>query len=295
MEHGSKNELKYSPFVVTQVLEKQSCFLLQDGFIGGNHPQFDYILYKYLDQELFDSSFFRIFRIKEKVALVYYWKSKMREPRSNREGIYLIIGILCDYPVFRKEPLCIYNALDCFLKIIMNRYQSNDSTEIIDMIWKAHVPNDVQEELLFLHSAEQSNITKQFPNNTSDSKRSYQRQRKCIHIALLAFENIRDSFQSEFIRYIRNKRIPKYRKKIRFGACRLYLCIPSDSSEDIPMYFVSEAANWICHHWGKMDIASIKGHGDCFINVRLNTQGVPPNMKRVKLLERFNKTYLEIE
>ncbi len=109
------------------------------------------------------------------------------------------------------------------------------------------------------------------------------------------FEKMGPSFQANFHYSIQKRNKAKYKKKFRIGACRLYLCLPSCSPEDVLLYFVSEAANWICHHWGKTDIASIEGHGDWFINVRLNTQGVPQNMKRVKLLKRFDKTYLEIK
>jgi len=157
MEHWSKYGAKYSPFVVTQVLEEQNCFLLEDDFICNNHPQFDYMLYKYLDQKLFDSSFFRLFRIEGKITLVYYWKSKMREPRSHREGIYLIIGILCDYSIFYKDPLCICKAFTCFMELVTNQYQSTDPTEILDMIWKAKAPNRTFERHLSLPAPGKTN------------------------------------------------------------------------------------------------------------------------------------------
>lgn len=276
-----KSKLKYLPYVTTQIFEEQNCFLLQNDFIRDNYSQFNYILYQYLDQKPSNSSFFRIFRIKKKVSLVYYWKSEKREPRSNRKGIYLIVGVLCDYSTFCKAPLCLYMACICLLDMIMKKYHSNNCTKIISKIWREQAQkqsskNEPPENELF-SSNSFSLVPMQGCQNTED-----------------IFEEIGLFFQSAYRQYMREEVLPQYVKKIRFGICRLHLCVPSSSAEDIPLFFVSEAANWICHWRGKMDIASIEGYGEWFIDVRLNNQGVPPKMKQVKLSKRFGKTYLEI-
>lgn len=286
MGHWNRTGEKYSPFAVTQIFEEQNCFILQDDFVRKNYSQFNHTLYKYLDRKLADSSFFRIFRIEEKVALVYYWKSNKREPRSGRDGIYLITGVLCDYRVFRKKPIHLYKACRCLLELIMEKYDSKDCTQIIERIWK-----------------EKEQASNHFGGNTRPRSRECGSNIFSLECGqdisknrdtTVSFEEIGDSFRITNHQCIQKNDFLSYKRKIRFGECRLYLCLPSSSFEDIPLFFVSEAANWICHRWGKTDIASIEGFGDGFINVRLNNQGVPSNMKRVKLEKRFDKTYLEI-
>ena len=284
MGHWNKTGEKYSPFVVTQIFEEQNCFLLLDDFVRKNYSQFNHTLYEYLDKKMSDLSFFRIFRIEEKVALVYYWKSNKQEPRSGRGGIYLITGVLCDYHVFCKEPIHLYKACICLLELIMEKYESKDCTQIIERIWKEQTSNHFLGNELSQSREHESKIFSSKCGQDICKNRNTK----------FSFEEIRDSFRITSRKYIQRSNFLRYKRKIRLGSCRLYLCLPSNSSDDIPLFFVSEAANWICHCWGKTDIASIEEFGDGFINVRLNNQGIPSNMKRVKLVKRFDKAYLEI-
>lgn len=281
MEQVHKSQQKYSPFVTTQVLENQNCFLMQDDFIRNHYSQFNNMLYKYLDRKTSPSSFFRIFRIEEKVSFAYYWKSEAREPRSNRQGIYLILGVLCDYSVFCKEPLYLAKACLCLLNLIIEKYRSSNCTEIIHRIWKEESSN--------LSSGTQSSqVGLVRPDYYSlMPSQAYQHTRDI-------FSRINETFQFVHNQFMRGNTLQQYEKRLRFGICHLCLCIQSSSVEDIVWFFISEAANWICHPWGKMDIASIEGYGEWFINVRLNNLKLPKNMKQVKLLTRFNKPYLEI-
>lgn len=278
----NKYKWEYYPFVTTQLYEEQNHFLLLNDFVRSNYSQFNQILYHFLDQRLPEASFFRIFRIKEKVALVYYWKSNKTEPRSDRKGIYLIAGVLCDYPMFRKKPLNLLSALNCLIDMIIKEHQSYDCTEIIRKIWE-------RQSLIYPRTHELRWIEEKHANySLAKRKLDYQSNEDI-------FGCINDSFRLICLQYIQRNSSWQYSKKLRLGTCHLYLCLPSNFIEDIPLFFVSEAANWMFPYWGKTDIASLEGYGKYFISVRLNNQGVPSNMKRVKLLKRFDKTYLEIQ
>lgn len=271
----------YYPFVTTQIQEEQNHFLLSNDFIRSNFLQFNQMLYQFIDRGFSEVSFFRIFRIKEKVSIVYYWKSNKAEPRSDRKGIYLIAGVLCDFPVFRKAPLNLLSALNCLIDMIIKEYQSYDCTEIIRKIWERQSPASFHTYILPL-------------DENVDNRLLIKRKLEYLNNEEV-FKRIDESFQLKYLQYTQKNITRQYSKRIRFGTCRLYLCLPSSVLKDIPLFFVSETSNWMHHYWGKTDIASLEGYGKCFIDVRLNNQGVPEKMKRVKLLKRFNKTYLEIQ
>lgn len=274
-------EQKYSPFVITQMIEDQNYFLIQDSFIRDNYSQFNRILHQYLDKKISDSSYYRIFRIEQKVSLVYYWKSEMQEPRSNRKGIYLIAGVLCDYSLFCKEPLNLGKACVCLLKMIIEKYRSDDCTEILRRMWE--------------DESSSCSLSPQPPHDDLFDFKCYSLVPVQTHqYTKDIFAQIRETFQFTCHQDMLENPMQQYERKVRFGTCHLYLCIRSSFVEETVPFFVSEASNWICHPFGKMDIASIEGYGEGFIDVRINNLKLPKKMKQVKLLERFNRQYLEI-
>lgn len=271
---------KFIPFVSTQIYEHQNCFLIFDPFLRKNFEEFNQKLYRYIDKRLADSSFYRLFRIEEKVALIYYWKTDLEEPRSHRKGIYLITGVLCDYSEFCASPLELHWALNALLEAIAQKYRSDDGDRIMKTVWMEYAHRFPEAK----HDMQSERLSQGYSLPMgSDFDREKQET---------GFEQIEHDFQSA--KYKNHGSNPPPPIMFRIGSCRLHLCLPSSALSDIPRFFVSEAASWMCHPWGKTDIASKEGFGDCFIDVHLNDRGIPPDISRVKLLKRFGMSYLEI-
>lgn len=281
MEYRGKTSQKFIPFVCTQIFEQQNCFLIFHPFLKKNFEEFNQKLYQYIDRDVADSSFYRLFRIEQKIALVYYWKTDLEEPRSHRKGIYLIAGVFCDYVEFCATPLELRWALNSLLEEIAHKYRSDSGNRIVTQIWQEYAHSLVESE-----NNMQSKCLSQgcsLPDRGNYAQEVHKSKFEQIKHDFLSAENKNYGFALRGF------------KRIRIGSCRLHLCLPSSNRSDISLFFVSEAARWMCHPWGKNDIASKEGFGDCFIDVHLNDRGIPPHILRVKLLKRFDMNYLEIK
>jgi len=131
---------KFKPLLITQIYEKQNVFLISSDTINNNQQDFSNHLYSYVDT-MPPESCFRIFEYKDEVHLMFYWLSNMREPRSNREGIYLIMGISCDLNTFKTNPYDLSRSFLQYLSIVTNIFnvnldQDTTSTNVIRLLWE---------------------------------------------------------------------------------------------------------------------------------------------------------------
>lgn len=130
----------YKPFLIAQIKEDQNRYLIENGNYSNRNcdtSDFNNLLYNNLDTIIPNT--IRIFEINSKVYLTYYWLSDLREPRSNRSGIYLIAGIECEKSQFQKEPLKISKQLSHFINSLIkvtNLINMNKSDEVLKILWE---------------------------------------------------------------------------------------------------------------------------------------------------------------
>ena len=114
------------PFLITQICDKQNMYLINHGTVtnreGGwqdkNEIEFNNELYKYLDYKKIPNTL-RLFDLSKYYYLTYYWNSTLKEPGSNRGGLYLISGLEIKKPFLKENPrICSSEFMSYFHSIL---------------------------------------------------------------------------------------------------------------------------------------------------------------------------------
>ena len=175
------NKQKYEPFIITQIREMQNEFIMSSKYLSSYKQEFSDILYKYIDN-MPPRSCLRLFRYRNRVYLTYFWLSDMVEPKSGREGIYLITGVSCSYNKFKQNPIYLSHVFIEFLSVIAKTFGMDEikysSTDIIKELWQLNDINvcmrDIYDEwrhlLLDINTNSLGNIAHRFslPRRCSD-------------------------------------------------------------------------------------------------------------------------------
>lgn len=118
------------PFLITQILEQQNRHLIYQGSSNRDErEEFNSALYYYLDtQPYVPGNIIRLFEVNKEVHLVYYWHTNLREPESNRIGIYLILGVSIPKKDFNKNKELMVERL----MQLINNVMSNTKSSIVE-------------------------------------------------------------------------------------------------------------------------------------------------------------------
>lgn len=130
---------EYNPFLVGQILEEQNVYLIKNGkiFNKPDYSEFNNILWKGIDGSLIPNTI-RLFEYEGYVYLTYYWSSTLKEPGSDRLGIYLVMGTSCSKQAYRKNRFGLAKLFQNFFMSVIDETKPSTletANDALNYLW----------------------------------------------------------------------------------------------------------------------------------------------------------------
>lgn len=99
----NNNFIPVEPILISQFKSLQNYFFMLPENFYEYSDSFSKLLYKKLEAKNINKNVFRITKFKNKIILLTYLSLDVKEEGSDRDGLFLIIGLAFDYKFYKKH------------------------------------------------------------------------------------------------------------------------------------------------------------------------------------------------
>ena len=111
-------QLLCSPFVMSQIGASQNEFLLLPSYLEQKKDLFTKMIYFEVEKARIVDSFFRVVSYEDCIVIVHYWATTYKEPKSGRDGLFTVCGLIVSAAEFKKKINEIIELSDAFFQIV---------------------------------------------------------------------------------------------------------------------------------------------------------------------------------
>lgn len=111
-------QLLCSPFVMCQIGASQNEFLLLPSYLEQKKDLFSKMIYFEVEKARIVDSFFRVVSYEDRIVIVHYWATTYKEPKSGRDGLFTVCGLIVPAAAFKKKINEIIELSDAFFQIV---------------------------------------------------------------------------------------------------------------------------------------------------------------------------------
>ena len=148
-------QLVCSPFIMCQIGANQNEILLFPKHMEQQKDCFSKMIFWEIENKRIVDSLFRVASFEDLIVIVHYWATTHKEPKSGRDGLFTVCGLIVSATVFKKKISGIIELSDVFFRILDEMNSLDNSSNITIEQEEGNNYNDhcQQEKLTWYNSA----------------------------------------------------------------------------------------------------------------------------------------------
>lgn len=252
-------QLVCSPFIMCQIGENQNEFLLFPKHMEHQKDCFSKMIFWEIENNRVVDSLFRVVSFEDLIVIVHYWATTHKEPKSGREGLFTVCGLIVPAKTFKKKISGIIELSDGFFGILDELNSPDDSSDItIEHEEGNNYNNKCQQESLTCHNS----VGNYFENNSNSDALWLAFQEKSEELSASIFKKYIDIYVSYNIDSHSSKEEKSFKKRFLYldarqkGNVDNTIWLETDSNSNRIKVFLLEAHQLILKK-KKVDVASI--------------------------------------